>query len=89
VDLLKSYLERYWPDHDGEYEAVARGGGTYCGTYGPKDIASSFLMFLDYFMPNKVICGSGTEKAAPRVIRKLARWLVARGYDPDADYAVG
>jgi hypothetical protein len=46
-------------------------------------------MFLNYYMPNKVICGSGTGKAAPRVIRKLARWLVARGYDPDADYAVG
>ena len=27
--------------------------------------------------------------AAPRVIRKLAKWLVQKGYDPDADYAVG
>jgi outer membrane protein assembly factor BamB len=63
-------------------------GGTYGGTYGPEDIAGDFFMFLDYFLPHKVICGSGTEKAAPAVIRKLAKWLVAKGYDPDAADAV-
>ncbi len=84
IDLLRAYMERYWPNHDGEYEAVTKAGGTYCGTYGPEDIAGSFGMFLDYFMPHKVICGSGTENAAPTVIRKLAKWLVAKGYDPDA-----
>jgi hypothetical protein len=35
-----------------------------------------------------VLCGPGTAKAAPTVIRKLARWLVRTGYDPDADSAV-
>ena len=45
-------------------------------------------MFLGYFMPNKVLCGVGTEKAAPTVIRKLAKWLVAKGYDPEAADAV-
>lgn len=84
VDLLKRYCESYFPGHDGEYEAVTKGGGTYCGTYGPEDIAEAFGMFLGYFMPNKVICGSGTEKAAPTVVRKLAKWLVAKGYDLDA-----
>ena len=88
IDLLKRYMESYFPDHDGEYEKVTRGGGTYCGTYGPEDIAGACGMFLDYFMPHKVLCGSGTEKAAPTVIRKLAKWLVAKGYDPDADCAV-
>jgi hypothetical protein len=39
-------------------------------------------------LPHKVIAGEGTHKAAPRVIRKLAKWLVQKGYDPDADYAV-
>jgi hypothetical protein len=62
--LLKAYLERYWPGHDGEYDRVTKAGGTYCGTYGPEDIAGAFFMFLDYFMPHKVLCGSGTEKAA-------------------------
>ena len=89
IDLLRRYMESYVPGHDGEYEKVTKAGGTYCGTYGPKDIAGAFGMFLDYFMPRKVLCGSGTEKAAPTVIRKLAKWLVAKGYDPDADYAVG
>jgi hypothetical protein len=31
----------------------------------------------------KVLCGSGTEMAAPTVVRKLGKWLVAKGYDPD------
>jgi hypothetical protein len=88
VDLLRRYMESYFPGHDGEYEKVTKGGGTYCGTYGPEDIAGAFGMFLDYFIPHKVMCVAGTEKAAPRVIRKLAKWLVANGYDPDADYAV-
>lgn len=81
-------MEAYWPGHDGEHDAVTKAGGTYCGTYGPEDIAGAFGMFLDYFMPHKVICGGGTEKAAPVVVRKLAKWLVRKGYDPDADYAV-
>ena len=88
VGLLKAYLERYWPGHDGEYDRVTKAGGTYGGTYGPEDIAGAFLMFLDYFLPHKVLCGSGTEKAAPSVIRQLAKWLVAKGYDPHAADAV-
>jgi hypothetical protein len=88
LGLLKAYLERSWPGHDGEHDAVTKAGGTYCGTYGPEDMAGTFGMFLDYFMPHKVICGSGTEKAPPTVVRKLAKWLVAKGYDPDAGDAV-
>lgn len=88
VDLLRNYMESYWPDHDGEYDRVTKAGGKYCGTYGPEDIARSFGMFLDYFMPYKVICGSGTEKTAPTVIRKLAKWLVVKGYDPEPADAV-
>ena len=88
VDLLKRYMESYFPGHDGAYEAVTKAGGTYCGTYGPRDIAGAFFMFLDYFMPHKVIGSEGTLKAAPIVIRKLAKWLAAKGYDPDAADAV-
>jgi hypothetical protein len=88
VHLLKCYCESYWPGHDGESERVTKAGGTYCSTYGPKDIAGAFSMFLGYFMPYKVIGSDATFKAAPTVIRKLAKWLVAKGYDPDACYAV-
>lgn len=84
VGLLKRYMENYFPGHDGEYEAVTQGGGTYCGTCGPEDIAGAFGMFLGYFMHRKVICGVGMEKAAPTIVRKLARWPVAKGYDPKA-----
>src|SRR5262245_33907749 len=84
VSLLKSYMEGYFPGHDGEYEEVTRAGGTYCGTYGPEDIAGAFYMFNNYFMPRKVLCGQETIDAAGTMTRKLARWLVAKGYDPDA-----
>src|SRR6266581_9230270 len=77
VNLLRRYMESYFPGHDGEYEKVTKAGGTYCGTYGPEDIAGAFGMFLDYFMPRKVICGIGTEKVAGTVVRKLAKWLAA------------
>src|SRR5262245_49062998 len=89
VDLLKRYMETYWSGHDGEQERVRQSGGTFCRTYGVEDIATNFSMFLDYFMATKVAGSEGTFKAAPRVIRKLAKWLVAKGYDPEADYAVG
>jgi hypothetical protein len=88
VHLLKAYCERYWPEHDGEYERITKAGGTYCGTYGPEDIPEAFSMFLGYFMPHKVIAGEETTKAARTVIRKLAKWLMTKGYAPDADYAV-
>jgi hypothetical protein len=89
VDLLKRYMETYWPGRDGEQERVRQSGGTFCGTYGVEDIATNFSMFLNYFMATKVAASEGTFKAAPRVIKKLAKWLVAKGYDPNADYAVG
>jgi hypothetical protein len=89
VNLLKGYMEGYWPGHDGEQEQVRQAGGAYCSTYGPEDIKGSFVNFLDWYMPYKVIGSEGTFKAAPRVVKKLAKWLVAKGYDPNADYAVG
>ncbi len=88
VHLLKAYCERYWPDHDGEYEQITKAGGTFCSTYGPEEIPGTFFMFLDYFMPHKVIAGEGTTKAARTVLRKLAKWLMAKGYASDADYAL-
>src|SRR5262245_13709856 len=77
VHLLKRYCESYWPGHDGEYDRVTKAGGTYCGTYGPEDIAGAFSMFLGYFMPYKVIGSDATFKAAGTVVKKLAKWLVA------------
>jgi hypothetical protein len=84
IDLYRRYLESYWPDHSGkDYEAVTKAKGTYCGTYGAEEITSGFFQFLDYFMPHKVIAGNETMKAAGTVVKKLAKWLVAKGYTED------
>ena len=84
IHLYRSYLESYWPDHSGkEYEAVTKAKGTYCGTFGAEDITSGFSEFLGYFMPRKVIAGNETMKAAGTVVKKLAKWLVEKGYTED------
>jgi hypothetical protein len=88
IDLYASYLERYWPDHEGQdCETITRANGTYCGTYGAEEITAGFGEFLDYFMPQKVIAGNETMKAAGTVIKKLARWLVEKGYT-EADESI-
>jgi hypothetical protein len=84
VELYRAYLERYWPGHSSkEYETVNRAKGTYCGSFGAEDITSGFTEFLGYFMPCKVIAGNETMKAAGTVVKKLARWLVDKGYTED------
>ena len=84
IHLYRSYLESYWPDHSGkESDAITKARGTYCGTFGAEEIASGFSEFLDYFMPRKVIAGNETMKAAGTVIKKLAKWLVEKGYTED------
>lgn len=44
-------------------------------------------MFLGYFMPRKVAGGNETMKTAGTVVKKLGKWLVAKGYaaEDDAD----
>src|SRR5580704_14670299 len=71
VDLLKRYMESYFPDHDGEYEKVTKGGGTYCGTYGPEDIAGAFGMFLDYFMPQVPVSAQGWARLGVSVGQEM------------------
>ena len=36
ISLYKSYLESYWPGHDGEYDKITKAGGTFCGTFGAR-----------------------------------------------------
>jgi len=83
ISLYKSYLESYWPGHDGEYAAITKKGGTYCGTFGPEDATEGFGEFLGYFMPRKVLCGKETMQAASTVTKKLAKWLSENGYIKD------
>jgi hypothetical protein len=86
VGLYKSYLERYWPGHDGEYDKITKTGGTFCGTFGPEDATAGYSEFLGYFMPRKVMCGKETMHAAGTVTKRLAKWLTEKGYIEDTEY---
>lgn len=85
ISLYKSYLESYWPDHDGEHEKVTKTGGTYCGTFGPEEATAGYGEFLGYFMPRKVMCGKDTMQAAGTITKKLAKWLAEKGYIEDTE----
>ena len=87
IQLYGSYLERYWPGHDGEYDEVTKAGGEYCTTYGPEDAMDGYSEFLGYFMPRKVMCGKDLMQAAGTVTKKLAKWLVEKGYVEDTEDA--
>ena len=84
--LYGSYLESYWPGHDGEYDKITKAGGTYCSTFGPEDATDGYSEFLGYFMPRKVMCGKDTMQAAGTVTKKLAKWLAEKGYIEDTEY---
>src|SRR6516162_7635258 len=83
IDWYKSYLESYWPGHDGEYDKLTKAGGTYCDTFGPEEATAGYSEFLGYFMPRKVMCGRDTMQAAGTVTKKLAKWLAEKGYIED------
>jgi hypothetical protein len=87
IDLYKSYLESYWPGHDGEYGKTTKAGGTYCNSFGAEDVTSGYSEFLGYFMPRKVMCGKDTMQAAGTVTKKLAKWLAKKGYVQDTEDA--
>jgi len=87
IGLYKSYLESYWPGHDGEYDRITKAGGTFCGTFGPEDATAGYSEFLGYFMPRKVMCGKDTMQAAGTVTKKLAKWLAEKGYVEDTEDA--
>jgi hypothetical protein len=87
IQLYGSYLESYWPGHDGEYDKITKAGGTYCSTFGPEDATDGYSEFLGYFMPRKVMCGKETMQAAGTVTKKLAKWLAEKGYIEDTEYA--
>jgi hypothetical protein len=88
IDLLRLYLESYWPGRgQGKYGRITDAGGTFCGTFGPEDVIPGFSEFLGYFMPRKVMAGNDTMKAAGTVTKRLARWLAEKGYVKDTEYA--
>lgn len=90
IGLFKSYLESYWPGHNQEeYDRITAVGWTFCSSFGPEEIPEGFSEFLGYFMPRKVMAGKETMKAAATVIKKLAKWLVEKGYTTATSDAYG
>jgi hypothetical protein len=87
IQLYESYLESYWPGHDGKSGTITKAGGTYCGTFGPEDATNGYSEFLGYFMPRKVMCGKETMQAAGTVTKKLAKWLAEKGHIRDTEDA--
>src|ERR1039457_6423837 len=87
IQLYGSYLENYWPGHDGESSKITKAGGTYCSTFGPEDVTGGYSEFLGYFMPRKVMCGNDLMQAAGTVTKKLAKWLAEKGYAEDTEDA--
>jgi hypothetical protein len=88
IGLFGSYLESYWPGHDqDEYNRVTETGGTFCDSFGPKEITGGYSEFLGYFMPHKVMGGKETMQAAGTVTKKLAKWLTENGYAEDTSDA--
>lgn len=86
LHLFRSCLESYWPGHDQEeYNRITGAGGTYCGSFGPEEIAGGVGEFLGYFMPHKVVAGKETMKAAGTVTKKLIKWLTQKGYVEDTE----
>jgi len=86
INLLRSYLEGYWPGHDQEeYNRITAAGGSFCGSFGPEEIAGGLGEFLGYFMPRKVAAGKETMRAAGTVTKKLVKWLAERGYVEDEE----
>jgi hypothetical protein len=88
IDLFRICLESYWPGHQAEYDRITKAGGTFCDTFGPKDLLYGYSEFLGYYMSNKVFGSKETKQAAGVVTSRLALWLAAKGYVPNVDSAV-
>jgi hypothetical protein len=88
VELLKGFLDGYWPGHDqAEYNRVSAAGGSFCTSFGPDEMLEAYGEFLGYYMTRKVIAGKETLRLAGTVTKKLAAWLAGKGYVRDADDA--
>ena len=90
IDLLKHSLNGYaYQTLDAEDSALferlydTSGNGEdreFCDIFGPGHILPNVGEFLDYFMVTKVMASQDLLRAAGTVTKKLAKWLMERGY---------
>lgn len=98
ISLLRHHLNGYGYDslskEEGElfdkyYNAEGEEHREFCQLFGPDKIVGELGMFLNYFLIRKVIAGPGLMKSAGTVIKKLSKWLLARGYISTEDGEIG
>ena len=89
IDLFQSFLDGYAYQSldkqesalfDRLYNAEGDEHREFCQLFGPEKIPGSVGEFLNYFMIRKVMCGKELMQAAGTVIKKLGKWLNAKGY---------
>lgn len=89
VDLLRHHLNGYGHEYlskaesalfDKYYNASGEEHREFCQLFGPDKIVENLGSFLNYFMIRKVVAGAELKRTAGTVTKKLAKWLVARGY---------
>jgi hypothetical protein len=69
------------------YRASGKGHREFSQIFGPDKISMNVDEFLNYFMVRKVLCGNGMLRAAGTVMKKLGKWLQAKGYVATDDAA--
>ncbi len=88
IELLKRFLNGYWPGHDqAEYDRTTAAGGSFCTSFGPEEMLEAYGEFLGYYMTHKVIAGKETLRLAGTVTKKLAAWLAEKEYVEDVEEA--
>lgn len=89
VELLRHSLDGYAYQSldrsdaklfDRLYNAPGSEHREFSEIFGPRHILPNVGPFLDYFMVRKVIAGKDLLRAAGTVTKRLATWLVEKGY---------
>ncbi|MBI2504848.1 MAG: hypothetical protein HYW07_16650 [Candidatus Latescibacteria bacterium] len=74
---LSKKEERLFNKH---YNATGAAHREFCQVFGPEKIVVNLGMFLGYFMVRKVMAGAELKRAAGTAVKKLSKWLAAKGY---------
>ena len=89
IELLKHSLNGYAANSldqseraifDQHFDAEGAQHREFCDVLGPEHILPNIGEFLNYFMVRKVMAGQSLLRASGTVTKKLAKWLVERGY---------
>ena len=85
--FINDYAYNYLNDEETELfdELCEVYGMGFCDVFGPEHILSNVDEFLGYFLVRKVIADKSLLKSSGTVIKKLAKWLVERGYVEDIE----